>query len=446
MNLPKIDHALENIISACESRLSELYPAGIPKDILSRYQKELSFLKRSSSIDEFELFRRFSAEAKKSTLNIHMRGHVSGSILYYLLSNNSFNPLPPSYYCKKCGFYETVDTDLFGIDLPAKKCPHCDSEILADGFYLPIESVWGGNGEAPIYFEYDVNSEFLPFAKRILKDTYPNNQIVPWGAFEISSDSTFPYHDEHIIGVRIMGYTILPFDRTIENYSDLISYLDNGDPCIVCNSRESKDHMLYPVHLVSNIFLDDLLQLQRNTGIYINEIGLKELREITWNNIHSTITSVNSLRSLFYEFKAKNYKDMVSLEASDHNTYTFTDQSKSYFPMIEYKEMISTPAFQKYPCFTREDFLEYLIDTGTEPTLAFEIVKKIRLGHADRSHRRYQEFMELPIPDELKEVAQNYLYIFPRAHCIELILLRAKLAYYAKIDGRTFNKIIFKKR
>lgn len=445
MNLPKIDHALENIISACESRLSELYPAGIPEDILSRYQKELSFLKKSSFIDEFELFRRFSAEAKKSTMLINTRGTISGSILYYLLSNNSFYPLSPSYYCKKCGFYETVDTELFGIDLPAKKCPHCGSEILADGFYLPIESVWGGNGEAPIYFEYNVSSEFFPFAKRILEDTFPNNQIVPWGAFDISSDSTFPYCNEHIIGVRMMGYMILPLDRRLQDYSDLISYLDNGDPCIVCNNWELENHMLYPIHLVSNIFLDNLLQLQRKTGIYTNEIGLKELREITWNNIHNTIISDSTLRRLFCEFKSKSYKDMVSLEASSHNTYTFTEQSKNYFPIIEYKKMISTPAFQKYPCFTREDFLEYLIDTGVEPTLAFEITKKIRMGYANGLHRHYQEFMEFPIPDEFKEVAQNYIYIFPRAHCIGIILIRAKLAYYAKIDGRAFNKVVFKK-
>lgn len=52
----------------------------------------------------------------------------------------------------------------------------------------------------------------------------------------------------------------------------------------------------------------------------------------------------------------------------------------------------------------------------------------------------------MEIPDEIKEVAENYLYLFPRAHGIEYILLYAELAYYAKIDSRAFSKIIFKKK
>ena len=44
----------------------------------------------------------------------------------------------------------------------------------------------------------------------------------------------------------------------------------------------------------------------------------------------------------------------------------------------------------------------------------------------------------------IKEIAKNYLYVFPRAHCIEYILIYAKLAYYAKTDSRAFSKIVFK--
>ena len=72
-----------------------------------------------------------------------------------------------------------MDTNLFGIDLPQKKCPHCNADILADGYNLPIESVWGNNGKKYISFEYNVNSEFLPFARRVLQSVYPDNEIVP---------------------------------------------------------------------------------------------------------------------------------------------------------------------------------------------------------------------------------------------------------------------------
>ena len=48
--LPAIENALQNIQAACEKRLSKLYPAGIPEDIDSRYQQELSYLKKSFAV------------------------------------------------------------------------------------------------------------------------------------------------------------------------------------------------------------------------------------------------------------------------------------------------------------------------------------------------------------------------------------------------------------
>ena len=179
MNLPAINNAFQNIKNTCQDKLKKLYPKGIPEDIQSRYVRELSFLVHSNLIDDFEIFRRLSDETKKNSTIMNARGTLAGSILYFLLGNNSFNPLHPHYYCTECGYYEAVDTNLFGIDLPRKKCPHCNADILADGYNLPIESVWGNNGKKYISFEYNVNSEFLPFARRVLQSVYPDNEIVP---------------------------------------------------------------------------------------------------------------------------------------------------------------------------------------------------------------------------------------------------------------------------
>ena len=120
MNIPHIDHALENITAACQKKLSLLYPHGIPKSINDRYDKEISFLSKSDYIDDFEIFRLLSEEAKKSSTPLHMRGTVMGSFIFYLLGVNCFNPLPAHYYCIDCGYYEDIKTHPFSIDLPTK--------------------------------------------------------------------------------------------------------------------------------------------------------------------------------------------------------------------------------------------------------------------------------------------------------------------------------------
>ena len=150
---------------------------------------------------------------------------------------------------------------------------------------------------------------------------------------------------------------------------------------------------------------------------------------------------------LFYEYKPKTFKDMVSLDACSHNSFSWFSFSDSTFDIFKFKNMISSDPFKKHPCFTREDFFDQMIKMGIDRAFAFEISEKIRKGHANSCNAKYkQEFMELPIPESIKKVAQNYLYVFPRAHEIEYLLIYARFAYYAKIDSRAFSKIVFKEK
>ena len=228
MKLPVIQNAFENVKKFSQEKLVEKYPNGVPETIQKRYLQELTFLENSDHIDDFEIFRCLSEAAKKSNTLINMRGTVSGSILCYLLGNHSFNPLSAHYYCTECGYYEKVDTHLFGIDLPSRKCPCCNTEMWADGYNLSMETVWGIDGKKSISFEYNVNSEFLAFARRVLEKIYPDQEVVRWGMFQFNSTQ----FDERMIGVDLVGYAILPSENTIQDYTDLISYLENGDLCI----------------------------------------------------------------------------------------------------------------------------------------------------------------------------------------------------------------------
>ena len=441
-----IKDAFRNIKTACKKKLEEIYPKGLPEDIRSRCDQELLFLEHSDYVDDFEIFRRLSGETKKSSNAISVRGTLSGSILYFLLGNNCYNPLPPHYYCTECGYYEPVKTRLFGIDLPQKKCPHCNSTVTADGYNLPLESVWGNTGRKIISFEYNVNSEFLPFARRVLRTAYPDSEIVPWGMFQLDTGSGSIHPDNRIIGIRLTGYAILPPGNTIQDYPDLISYLENGDACVTGSSWEMEEHMIKVIRLFTSEYLDELVRLQRSTGIYFSELGTKELREITWSSIYNTSIPNNKSRILFREYRPKSFKDMVALDSCSHNSFVWQEGDNSRIDPGKFRKMISGECFKKYPCFTREDFFDCMVECKTERSLAFDASERIGKGHANSNGKYRQQFFDLPIPSEMKDIAGNYLYVFPRAHCIEYILMYARLAYYAKADSRAFGRIVFRKK
>jgi DNA polymerase III alpha subunit (gram-positive type) len=127
---------------------------------------------------------------------------------------------------------------------------------------------------------------------------------------------------------------------------------------------------------------------------------------------------------------------MISLYASAHNTFSWSKNGAT--DLHDYHDMISSASFEKYPCYTRDDFMDYLLDDGIDRISAYEITKEISKGHANSEKTNNNSSLS----KDLLHVAQNYVYVFPRAHCIESVLQYASLAYYFKADNHTFFKIL----
>jgi DNA polymerase-3 subunit alpha (Gram-positive type) len=56
------------------------------------------------------------------------------------------NPMPPHYFCKKCGYIEWVDNFDDGFDLPKKQCS-CGNDLTRDGHKIPFETFLGFEGD-----------------------------------------------------------------------------------------------------------------------------------------------------------------------------------------------------------------------------------------------------------------------------------------------------------
>ena len=104
------------------------------------------------------------------------------------------------------------------------------------------------------------------------------------------------------------------------------------------------------------------------------------------------------------------------------------------------EKILSNADFQKYPCVTREDFFDYMMEYGLDRETAYTFSEIIRKGGS----RREYDFHTLAIPQELKNVAMMYQYVFPRGQGIEYILFYARMAYYMKWDSRVYNSVLSK--
>lgn len=440
MHIPKIPNAFENIKIACEQRLSELYPYGVPELVTTRYQKELEFLKNSEYLDDFEILRCLQNEAAKCSQFLSIRGTTTNSYIVYLLSRSLLNPLPTHYYCPSCGYFEIVDTKLFGIDLPDSKCPKCQHNLIADGFNLSSEMVWGIGGKKIMSFDYNISREFFPFAKRILQSLYPNNVIAPLGLFNRPPS-------EKDIEIAQSGFLILPDGQTIDDYPEMIAYLEDGELCLSGNILEVKENYLKRVLLLQHRCVEQLIALQRKTGLYANEITLQNLRTINWNDINNTTALTKAESFLYHDLKPKTFYHMSSYMSACHNSYSNNECSPYDGKYYSIPDLFRIPEFEKYPCYTRDDFFDELLKMNLDLEKAFEISELIRKGiPSNKSSKHLEKFESFDLPEEFKTVAKQYRYLFPRSHTTEYLLLYARLAFYAKIDSRIFSKIIYKQK
>lgn len=92
--------------------------------------------------------------------------------------------------------------------------------MIGDGYHLAVESVWGVDGKKGIEFDYNISSDFFPFAKRVLQRTYPNNQVVSYGIM-VSGERSKKFNPESL-EMKQSGYVILPQNRTMEDYQSLL--------------------------------------------------------------------------------------------------------------------------------------------------------------------------------------------------------------------------------
>lgn len=263
MKIPNIKNAYLNIQETCQKRLSEIYPHRIPEIAQNRLDKELAFAKNSKYLDDFEIYRQLSNEAQKCCLVFTLRGTLAGSYLTYLMGSGRFNPLPSHYYCQHCGHFETISTHLYGIDLPENICPECGSLMLGDGFNLSLESVWGLNGDKILSFDYNICEEFRPFAKKILTKIYPENEIVPWG---VLSSPCGTIYEPSSFEVSHGGFVILPTGQTMDDYQELKTYLEDGEPCLSGFINILESHALKRITLLPLKAMEYLITLQRKTA------------------------------------------------------------------------------------------------------------------------------------------------------------------------------------
>lgn len=440
--IPYISNAYENVKGACEERLAQLYPAGIPSVANERLTTELTYLQNQPVTQcKLEIFRLLFKEACRSMQFLTIEGTDASSFIVYLLGGAMANPLPPHYYCPKCGCYEEVPTKLSGIDLPQKECSSCHSVLYADGFNLPVSTCFWLDGAKILNLIGITTEDFLIFARRLLERIFPENQIVPMGTMMLPQF-------KNSVTVYPSGFYVLENGMTMEDYPHLHSYLEDGTPCI-CEDWDRDE--LFRVDLIPQENIERLVQLQTKNGLYLQNITLNDLKDLTWTDLKNTGVLSEAVTDILYDNRPKTFREFTNIIAYTQNGCAspktllqevgYDDYTGGYRSI---KECIHSP-------FTREDWREAIGHYEEDPKICFSISEGIRKGYyyryqvtGKRQPYHYSTFERLPAP--LQELANCQKFVCARSTAVSESLIYMMLAYYLKTNSKVYSKLVFRQR
>ena len=187
-----IPEASEIIEQESRSALVRKYGSQPDKAIVSRFNKELEIIKKYQKADHYYLAYLVAKRCDELGYVHSLRGCGGSSLIAYLLGITEVNPLPPHYYCPKCGQVEYVDEYLFpsatDLNNKGKKCSHCGWKMTSDGQNSPCEFFLGLGGDKRPDFVFNVpyrKDIFEYLGERFGKDKVFNEAQISNGNIQI---------------------------------------------------------------------------------------------------------------------------------------------------------------------------------------------------------------------------------------------------------------------
>lgn len=428
------------------------YGNNLPAQVVERIEWELNILKENSrSVYNYLLCADLVEKAEMKGYVVGTRGSVASSLVAYLIGITEINPLEAHYICPRCNFVEFHNEYSCGVDMPDKKCPQCDVDLVKDGFTIPAETFLGLDGERDVDIDLNFAPEYQSEAKKNLRD-YVGGETINAGtigtvgqrfAYRMIekycreeklklTDNTEIELAERIsrvkktTGIHPGGVVIVPNDRTMYDYTP-IQY-PAGNENTECLTSHFDFYSLIHLLKVDILAHDDpamLKMLENMTGVSLRDIPLDDKETMELLTKGSTL-GISEFKAPFVrnqmipQIKPKTFDDLIRISAASHGTDVWTDNADVIVENgIPFSETVSA----------RDDVMLYLIKNEFDRNEAYKISERLRKGKG-LTEEQYDDLLERGVEQWRLDSWNKIRYSFPRAHAANYVLMAYRIAYF----------------
>ena len=129
------------------------------------------------------------------------------------------------------------------------------------------------------------------------------------------------------------------------------------------------------------------------------------------------------VRQMISDVKPKNFSDLLRISGYSHGTDVWLNNAQ---------DLIKSGTPTEDTISTRDDIMNWLINKGMEPSMAFGIMEWSRKGKAHKKGFKpdqLEAFEKAHIPDFYIKACTTLQYLFPKAHAVAYVLSAYRIAY-----------------
>lgn len=467
---PYIAGADKQIEEMTYKKAYALYGEELPEIVAQRLKKELQAIISNGFAVLYLIAHKLVEKSLSDGYLVGSRGSVGSSLVATMCNITEVNPLPPHYLCPHCYYSEFSNDPEYGCgaDLPLKKCPNCQEELKRDGFDIPFEIFMGFKGDKVPDIDLNFSGIYQATIHKYTEELFGKEHVFRAGTIGTLAEKTaFGFVAKYLedrkqtwpeaeinritracVGIKRTtgqhpgGMVVVPEGREIYEFTPIQHPANDTEADTITTHFDfhSIDANLVKLDILGHDDPTMLRMLSDLTGIDVREIplddpdtlaifaGLESLN-LTPDEVGGCTVGVlgipefgtNFVRRMVEETKPTTFAELVRISGFSHGTDVWTNNAQDLIKegQASLKEAIAT----------RDDIMNALIQYGMEPSLAFNIMERVRKGKG-LTEENISEMKKHNTPDWFIGACKKISYLFPKAHAVAYVIMAFRIAYF----------------
>ena len=409
------------------------------------------------------------------------RGSVGSSFVATMMGITEVNPLPAHYRCPKCKYsiFEEDGESLgkkysSGFDLPNKKCPKCNIDMIKDGQDIPFATFLGFNADKVPDIDLNFSDLNQAAIHEYTKVLFGVDNVYRAGTIGTVADKTAYgfvkgfYEDKGInkrsLEVERLSLGCTGVKRTtgqhpggivvIPDYMDVYDFTPYQFPAEDPTSAWRTTHFDYHKIEEDVLKLDilghsdptQLRMIQDTSKTDVTKVPLddKETMAIFLGPEPLGVTKDQILCNtgtlgipefgtkftlqMVEDSKPRTFGELIKISGLSHGTDVWLGNAQELIRnnVVPFSEVIGC----------RDDIMVYLMNHGLKPITAFKIMEFVRKGKPSKpkEHDQWVEYenilKENNIADWYIDSCRKIKYMFPKAHAAAYVTSAFRIAWY----------------